>query len=155
MLKDEFEKLMALFREGAEGKPTDLNKVFEESMQFFAHLKKEFEEGTPEERQEVVKMMTSMHSRVMDESKRILKNSGMSEEQLMTFSENPSNYTPEQWKEFQDSKSEIHKAGMDLMKVVKKLFPVPEHKDHAVQEIKEKGPKKIKSTGKKTGWMRT
>jgi hypothetical protein len=154
MIKDEFEHLMSLFREGAAGKKVDLHKVFEESLAFFEHLKKELQEGTPEERKEVLQMMSTMHKEIVEESKKLLKNSGMSEEQLVTFAENPANFTPEQWEAFQESKNEIHKAGMDLAKVAKRVLPPHEHKEHSVQEIKEKGPKKTKQIGK-SGWMRT
>ena len=154
MLKDEFKRLMELFREGASGKKIDLPKVFAESLAFFEHLKKEFETGSPEERKEVVQMMGAMHKEIMEESKKILKTSGMSEEQLLAFSENPANFDPEQWKELQESKAEIHKAGMELVKLVKKLLPSPEHKEHRVQEIKEQVPKKGRQMGK-SSWMRS
>lgn len=153
MLRDEFNHLMELFHQGATGKQIDLQKVFTESLAFFEHLKHEYESGTPEERQEVLQMMSTMHKEIIEESKRIMKTSGMSEDQLMAFSENPSNFTAEQWKEFQESKSEIHQAGMDLVKVVKKLLPSTDQKPHTVQEIKP-DPKKPKKPGK-SSWTRT
>ena len=155
MLKDEFNHLMALFREGAEGKKVNLHQLFSESLAFFEHLKEEFQQASPEERAEVLQMMTAMHREIIEESKKIMKTSGLTEEQLLSFAENPSNFTPEQWKEFQESKSQIHKAGMDLVKVVKKLLPPAEHKQHSVQEISPPGAKKHKKGGGKTGWMQT
>jgi len=155
MIKDEFNRLMALFREGAEGKKIDLPQLFREALAFFEHLKQEIKQGTPEERKEALQMMTAMHKEIKEESKKIVKTSGLSEEQLMSFAENPSNFTAEQWKEFQESKSQIHQAGMELVNEVKHVMQPEQkaHKDHSVQEIP--GKKKPKKGGGKTGWMRT
>lgn len=158
MIKDEFERLMALFREGAEGKKIELHTLFAEALTFFEHLKKEIREGTPEERKEALQMMTAMHNEIKEESKKVIKTSGLSEEQLLSFAENPSNFTPEQWKEFQDSKTQIHQAGMELVNEVKHVLQSPkeqEHKPHAVEEIKTGKPKKKSNKGGKTGWMRS
>lgn len=163
MIKDEFNRLMKLFHQGAEGKQINLQELFSESMAFFEKLKEEFAQGTPEDRRDALKMMSEMHKEVIAESQKIIKNSGMSEEQLFAFAENPSNFTPEQWQEFQKSKSQIHAAGMELVDSVKKLILPPEkheHKLHSVQSIEEtptdetKKKKPKKSPGK-TGWLKT
>jgi hypothetical protein len=160
MIKDEFNRLMALFHEGAEGKKINLHELFAEALAFFEHLKQEIKHGTPEERKEALQMMAAMHNEIKEESKKIIKTSGLSEEQLLTFAENPSNFTPEQWKDFQESKTQIHQAGMELVNEVKQVMQrsvQQEHKQHSVQEIKEPEGKKPKKPGKggKTGWMRT
>lgn len=93
MLKDEFEHLMNMFREGSEGK-ISLHVLFTESLAFFQRLKDEFEQASPEEKQELMEMMTRMNKQVMEESKRIMKISGMNEEQLLSFSDNPSQLYP-------------------------------------------------------------
>lgn len=137
MLKDEFHRLMALFRDGSEGK-VNLHQLFTESLAFFQHLKEEFEHASPEEKQELMKMMMSMNKEIMEESKRIMKTAGMSEDQLLAYAENPSNFTPEQWKAFQESKSQIHKAGTDLFQEIQKIIPSPELKTHSVQPVEKK-----------------
>jgi hypothetical protein len=155
MLKDEFEHLLDLIRQGAEGKAVNLHEVFSESMTFFQHFKEEFERASPEEKKDLMQMMMAMNKEIMQESQKILKNSGMSEEQLVAFAENPSNFTPEQWKDFQESKAGIHKAGMELFKEVHKTLPgTPPVKPHTVQPISKKepgGPKKPH----KTDWKRS
>jgi hypothetical protein len=163
MIKDEFNRLMKLFRQGTQGKQINLQELFSESMAFFEKLKEEFAQGTPEDRREALQMMAQMHKEVISESQKIIKNSGMSEDQLFAFADNPSNFTPEQWQEFQKSKSQIHAAGMELVESVKKMILPPEkheHKLHSVQPIPEEpeGEAKKKKTKKppgKTGWMRT
>lgn len=163
MIKDEFNRLMKLFRQGTQGKQINLQELFTESMAFFEQLKEEFAQGTPEERREALQMMAQMHKEVIAESQKIIKNSGMSEEQLFAFADNPSNFTPEQWQEFQKSKSQIHAAGMELVESVKKMIlPAEkhEHKLHSVQPIPEEPgdetkKKKPKKPPGKTGWMRT
>jgi len=163
MIKDEFNRLMKLFRQGTQGKQINLQELFSESMAFFEKLKEEFAQGTPEDRREALQMMAQMHKEVIAESQKIIKNSGMSEEQLFAFADNPSNFTPEQWQEFQKSKSQIHAAGMELVESVKKMIlPTDkhEHKVHSVQPIPEESgeepkKKKPKKPPGKTGWMRT
>lgn len=164
MIKDEFNRLMKLFHQGTEGKQINLQELFSESMAFFEKLKEEFAQGTPEDRRDALKMMAEMHKEVIAESQKIIKNSGMSEEQLFAFAENPSNFTPEQWQEFQKSKSQIHAAGMELVESVKKLVLPPEkhdHKLHSVQPIQEEPSddaskkKKPKKSPGKTGWLKT
>jgi hypothetical protein len=164
MIKDEFNRLMKLFHQGAEGKQINLQELFSESMAFFEKLKEEFAQGTPEDRRDALKMMSEMHKEVIAESQKIIKNSGMSEEQLFAFAENPSNFTPEQWQDFQKSKSQIHAAGMELVDSVKKLILPPDkqpHKLHSVQPIEEHPSsdeakkKKPKKSPSKTGWLKT
>ena len=139
MLKDEFNQLMSLFHEGVEGKKVNLHLVFTKAMAFFEHFKEEFERASPEEKRELLDMMVKMNQEISRESKKILSSSGMTEEQLLAFAENPSNFSPEQWQEFQDSKSQIHQAGMQLVKEVQKALPSQKPKAHSVQPIEKKG----------------
>ena len=148
MLRDEFERLMKLFHEGADGKSISLEEVFTHSLEFFKDLKAKMEKGTPEERQEAMQMMAMLYTQIMEESKKISQKSGLSEEQLMTFAENPSNFTPEQWRAIQESRQKITQAGQELAKAIEKAAKP------SVPEGKEKKPPHGKAP-KKSKWMRT
>jgi hypothetical protein len=152
MLKDEYNRLIQLFRDGAEGKPINLAEVFSQSLEFFQHLKEQMQEGGPEEKKEAMAMMTELYQQMMTETRKITEKSGLTEEQLMAYAENPANFSADQWRQIQDSKQKIAQAGQDLSKVVQHLTqgaPPPgkegdkDHKDH-------KGKK-----GKKSQWMRS
>lgn len=149
MLKDEFQRLMKLFHEGAEGKPVNLEEVFRSSLEFFEHLKGQIEKGSPEEKKEAMLMMQEMYNQMILETKHISQRSGVSEEQLVAFAENPSNFTPEQWRSIQESKEKIAHAGHELAKVIQNLTkpPSPPSKE-------EKKPSSGKKT-KKSQWMRS
>jgi hypothetical protein len=147
-LKDEYNQLIQLFRDGAEGKTINLAEVFSQSVEFFQHLKEQMEEGGPQEKKEAMAMMTELYQQMMAETKKITEKSGLTEEQLMAYAENPTNFSAEQWRQIQESKQKIAQAGQDLSKVVQQLTqgapsPAKDEKGH-------KGKK-----GKKSQWMRS
>jgi hypothetical protein len=148
MLKDDYNRLIKLFHDGAEGKSISLDEVFAQSLEFFNHLKVQIEKGTPDEKKEAMSMMSEMYNQMMSETKRITQRSGLSEEQLLAYAENPANFSAEQWRQIQDSKQRISEAGKDLTKIIQGLtkgMPAPS------SEKEEKKGKK----SKKSRWMRS
>ena len=118
MLKDEFNRLTQLFRDAAEGKSVNLETVFKESLEFFEHLKEQIANGTTEDRMQAIQMMTQMYQQMMAETKRITEKSGMTEEELAAFAENPANFSKEQWDSLQASKQQIQSVGENIAKVI-------------------------------------
>jgi len=147
MLRDEYNRLIKLFHEGAEGKAVNLDEVFSQSLEFFQHLRAQMEKGGPEEKKEAVAMMSEMYQQMMAETKKIIERSGLSEEQLLSFAENPANFTTQQWQQIQESKQKITDAGRDLTQVIQTLT-----KDSLPKkdEKKDEGHKK----SKKSEWIR-
>jgi 3-hydroxyisobutyrate dehydrogenase-like beta-hydroxyacid dehydrogenase len=147
MLKEEFTRLMSLFHEAAEGKTQNLEEVFSQSLEFLSHLQEEIATGSAEDKAEAMKMMNQMYEQMMVESKHITERSGLTEEQLVAFAENPANFTPEQWKEIQASKEKIADVGQNIVKTI----------DNAKKDLGEKEktqhPKGKKSDRSK--WMRS
>ncbi|MBS0605019.1 MAG: hypothetical protein JSS60_08325 [Verrucomicrobia bacterium] len=152
MLKDEFNRLIALFHEAAEGKTIDLEEVFKQSLDFFGHLKEQILSGTPEDKQEAMRMMSELYNQMMVESKKITERSGMTEEQLVAYAENPANFSKEQWSSIQASKEKIVRAGRDLAKTVESSA-----KGAPVNAAEGKAEKKhsTEKKGKKSQWMRS
>ncbi len=148
MLKDEFERLKNLFHEAAEGKPVNLEEVFKHSLQMFEEMKEQMIAGSPEDRAEAMKMMGKMYEQMMQESKKITDTTGLSEEQLVSFAENPANFTPEQWSAIQASKEQIADAGKDLAKTLQDLNSPSQPPSGKRPE--NKGPK-----GDKSKWIRS
>jgi len=147
MLKDEYNQLIKLFHDGAEGKTINLDEVFAQSLTFFNHLKAQVEKGSPEEKKEAVSMMSEMYNQMIAETKKITERSGVPEDQLLAYAENPSNFTPEQWQQIQQSKQKIAEAGKDLMKAFQNLAKGASPS----AETEEKKGKK----SKKSQWMRS
>ena len=143
MLKDEFEKLLALFEKGAQGKKVNMDEVLEQSLQFFEDLQKEFQTASPEDREAIMAMMNKMYEKIQSESQRIAEKTGLSEEQLIAYSDNPKNFTADQWFKIQETKKKMMKTGRTIHKI---LQP---------KEEKAPAPKKTASKIKKKNWIRS
>ncbi|MBS0620217.1 MAG: hypothetical protein JSS61_02010 [Verrucomicrobia bacterium] len=148
MLKEEFDRLAQLFKDGAEGKPVRLESVFQEALAFFEQLKRQLSEGDDEQKIEALTMMREMHQLMEVETKKIVARSGVTQEDLVAYADNPTNFTPEQWRAMQESKDKILHVGSDLTKIVVEMEG-PARKD-------EKAAKKAnKSTTRKGKWLRS
>lgn len=127
-LKEECQQLSELFRRAAEGQSIDLQQVFTQSLQFFERLKVELKEEDPQKRQEAMAMLMEIYQHMIKDTKLICETSGMSEEQIVSFAENPTNFSPEQWASIQESREKISNAGQDLAKALEQLSPSQEEK---------------------------
>jgi hypothetical protein len=151
MFKDRFDNLMKIFH-SEEGKPLDVKALFSECLILFEELKEEMKDASPEERQDMMRLVGEMYKQILTETQKICQNSGMSEEQLIAFTENPSNFTSEQWGVIQDSRMKIHKAGQGLIKTIEnKETPHKEVHAHTVQSLRKDSTKKPK----KSDWRRS
>ncbi len=146
MLKDEFDKLMEHFNKGAEGKKVDMNEILAQSVAFFEQLQKELKEASPEDRDIIFQMMNQMHEKIHAESTRICEQTGMSEEQLLAFSENPKNFTPDQWIQIQSTKKKMMQTGRVIGKSLK-----TKEEGEAPPSPKKKG----RRPPKKSQWLRS
>lgn len=160
MLKDEFNRLMNLFAQGAEGQPINLEEVFRQSLAFFDHLNVQLQKGSQEEKKEALMMMSEMYTQMMQETKKICEKTGMSEEQLTSYAENPSNFSPEQWSSIQEARKKMLSAGQNLAKSVSAIDPGSRKTGGSTPSApapKEGEPKKgghVKKS-KKNQWMRS
>jgi len=151
MLKDDFKRLMDLFVQSAEGKQVDLQQVFSESLEFFEGLKDILATGSPEDKKEAITLMGEMYSKMMSEVKGICEKTGMTEEQLVSYAENPANFSSEQWNAIKSSKDQIMHVGKDLAKMLGDSNK-PETSGQP-QKPENKRPKEKKS--RKSEWMRS
>ena len=145
MLKDDFEKLYDLLSRSVEDKSLNLNEVLKESVHFFDELKEELPKAPPSERKEMARMMQQLYAKLQEVYKIIAQRAGMTEEDLYTYSENPSNFSPDQWRLIQDTKQELFESTRQLhSKVEGKGATAPK------QEKKPKTPK-----AKRGHWMKS
>lgn len=151
MLKDEYNRLITMFHDAAAGKNLNLEEVFKMSLEFFEHLKEQIAHGSVEDKQEAMKMMAELYSQMMAESKKIAERSGMTEEQLMNYAENPANFTKEQWNAIQASKERIASAGKGLAKTVEESTKRLHGKGHP-PKMDKKPPH---DPGDKSKWLRS
>lgn len=148
-----------MFSLAAEGKIIDLQEIFAQSMEFFEKLKTQLQTGSPEEKKEAVALMGEMYSKMMGEVKKISEKTGLTEEQLMTFAENPNNFTQDQWKVIKEAKDKISKTGVDLARIINAdrtaELPSSAVKKEGVSGGRELPKKKPSSKTKKSGWIRS
>lgn len=119
MLRDEYEKMMASFKQTLEGKTTNFEELCGESLNFFKIVQEVVQTGNEKDKEEVVAMMGEMYNTLMDETKKLTSKTGLTEQELLAFAENPDNFDPEQWKVIQDTRKTMFKAGDSLNAYVK------------------------------------
>lgn len=158
MLKEEFNRLMNLFAQGAEGQAVNLDEVFKQSLVFFDHLNAQLQKGTDEEKKEAFLMMSEMYTQMMQQTKKISEKTGMSEEQLARYSENPSNFSPEQWAGIQEARRKMQVAGRGIAEAVHNLDSEIRHAKKPEAPASSQEEKKGRTSGKrakKSQWMRS
>lgn len=146
MLKDDFEKLYDMLSRSADDKSLNLSDVLKESVHFFNALKEGLILAPLEERKEMLGMMQQLYSKLQEVYKLIAQRSGMSEEDLYAYSENPSNFSADQWRLMQDTKQE-------LFDVTRQLYSQAGKKEEA-PKLPEKPKKKVIKT-KRSHWTKS
>lgn len=107
MIKKEYERLMELVAKSA-SLEVPMEEILKESVLFFEKLRVEFPKAGKDEREEMIHMMTSLHSKLQEVAKESAEASGMSEDELNEYAEDPSNFTPEQWQMVQSSRRKLY-----------------------------------------------
>lgn len=147
-LREDFQRLMDKFQnEGSKRGKADLLELFKESLRLFEKLKDTLATCSDEEKKQVFEVMAEMHKFLMQETKKIAEKSGMSEEQLLRFSENPDNFSPSQWKALEVIKQKLDQTGKEVASLIRK-------EPGKSSEGKSASAKRPKS-GKKDRWLRS
>ncbi len=147
MMQEEFKRLVELFSLTQEGKKVDLDEVLREALVFFETLKETFKEGSEEEKREMIHVMSEMYAKLLSESKNIAEKTGMSEDELNHFCDNPNNFTQEQWSSMQEAKKKMFDSGREISHYLKGKTPPKD-----LPPLKEKGEKKSVKV-KKDKWI--
>ena len=160
MIQEEFSRLIYMYQEAAEGKGTSVQEIFQKSLDFIEQLKKQLLTGDEEDKKAAVRMMKELYEYMKNHTKIMCEKAGISEEQLIADSENPANFTPEQWQKMQESKKELAKAGEDLVKLLQvQKAAVPEEKAPSPEKMMSKTSSEKKDhkkkKAKKSQWMRS
>ena len=150
-MEDEFERIMEFFNLPAEEKETRLQEVFEDSVEYFERFKYVMLNGTKEEKKEAVKKVMTLKKRIEEETKRVCEKTGMTPEQLAAYSNNPKNFSDDQWNAIEGAKKKLEEGVGDIKKIAKAKR---EGKKPEPTEAKgEEPPKKRKKTPK--NWIQS
>lgn len=107
MIEKEYERLMELVEKSATLE-VSMEEVLKESVGFFEMLRLEFPKAEYEKRQEMLQMMSSLHAKLQEVSKKSAEASGMSEEELQAYAEDPGNFSPDQWHLVQETRKKLY-----------------------------------------------
>jgi ClpP class serine protease len=160
-LREEFTKLMEKFKRGVESQSNpNLPELFKDSIQLFERLKDMLAQSNEQEKKEIIKLMAEMHDFLSRETKKLAEKTGLSEDQMLRFAENPDNFSAEQWRTLELIRARLNKTATEMAGLVKKksLSDEPSAQkessgESAVsqEEIKIKKPK----SSKKDRWMKS
>lgn len=118
MIKEEFQELVTFFDRAANGELSNLQELYDRLIKFFDQVTECVKNGTEEDKAQVKKMLTALGDRIQMDSDRVCKNMEMNAETLLEFSDNPSNYSPDEWREIQKNREQISKKGKALMSLL-------------------------------------
>lgn len=157
MVQEEFSRLIYLYQQAAEGKGASVQEIFQKSLEFIERLKELLVTGDEEDRLAASRMMKELAKHMTAHMKIMSERAGISEEQMLANSENPANFTPEQWKKMQESKKKLAAAGKELVNILAEKTPSKKgatDTESVSTKASEKKAHKKKSI-KKSHWMRS
>lgn len=149
-MEDEFERIMAFFDLPAEEKEGRLQEVFEDSVEYFERFKYVMLNGSKEEKKEAVKRVMMLKKKIEEETQRVCEKTGMTPEQLAEFSNNPKNFSDDQWNAIEGAKKKLEQGVGEIKKAVKakKEGKTPVQEESVAEESGATGEQKPKKKKK-------
>lgn len=143
-MHDEFRKIMSFFSLDPEQKAGQLDSVFKSSIDFFDKFKDTLENGTPEEKNEIMKEVMQLQEKLQEETEKMCEQTGLSEEQLKEYAQSKDNFSDEEWESIQAAKSKLEQQAEELSEIL----PAKKKEGSSEKKGKPKGSvKKKKWTG--------
>ncbi|MBM3208053.1 MAG: hypothetical protein FJZ57_05540 [Chlamydiae bacterium] len=149
-LRKEFEKLVNRFEKESKSSKVDMMNVFRDSLMFFESIKEALKEADLEEKKEIMKIMGEMHDFLRVEARKIAARAGLTEDQLQSFAENPSNFSPGQWKALEAMKNKLADSAQEVKEIINPEAAAKSKKAKATNSLSKKH-----KTSKKGGWLRS
>ena len=146
-MHEELKRIMNFFELDADNKAEHLQDVFKDTVEFFNRFKHTLEEGSAEEKKEIIDEVLSLQEKLQLQTDQMCESMEMSEEELKEFAENPENFTDEEWGTIQDAKVKLEGQASEIDGIIN--FDKP--KKGTKSSAKKKGAKKGK--GKK--WVKS
>lgn len=154
MIKKEYQKLLEAIEQCRDVEKVTLKDILTQAVAFFEILRKEFPKATKEEREEMIQMMTHLHSRLHEISKETAEASGMTEEELSAYAENPNNFTPEQWQMVQNTRKELYDSARKFSSTLEKeKRNIQERKEE--KEVKKRPIRSPTRRSKRKNWLQS
>jgi thiamine kinase-like enzyme len=121
---DEVDNVMADLQKSVDANGNiDLALLLAEVVTLFDHLKTTLPKSNPEERQEIVEKMMHLHNFLIKESKRLSDQTGISQDQMVRFAENPDNFTKDQWALLENVRNTLGSRTEEIKVVMQEFAP--------------------------------
>lgn len=150
MIKDKYKKLLHLIDQSTETQEVKLEDILSEAVVFFEELRKEFPKAPKEAKEEMVHMMSTLHSKLQAVSDKVAKETGLSDEDLNAIAEDPSNFTPEQWRLVQESKRKLYDSARKFSSDIAEQTPAGEGVKRKKRPVRARTRRSRRGQWKKT-----
>ncbi len=144
-MNDELKKIIEFFEMEPEEKSEHLEDVFSNTVEFFDRFKYTLENGSAEEKKQVVEDVLKLQEKLQIQTDEMCKSMDMSEDELKEFAQNPENFTEEEWEAIQDAKIKLESQAHDIGDLV--------HFKGSADS--EKKPKKTGKKSKSKKWVKS
>lgn len=115
-MEDELDRIIAYFALSPEEKEKKLQTIFTDSVEYFARFKHIMQNGTPEEKKKATEKVMQLKKTIEKETSKVCEKTGMSLEELSDYSNNPKNYSKEQWGLIEKAKAQLTEDAGDIAK---------------------------------------
>lgn len=152
-ISDDINRVMDSLRKSVDANGSiDLGLMLKEVVLLFERVKILLPQTNEEERKEIFISMAQMHTFLLGEIKRLAEKTGLSESQLLMFSENPDNFSKEQWSLLTEVKTRMGKQAEEIRDVMKTFATAS--LPHIGSSSKKKEGSKIRAKKGKKGQLR-
>lgn len=118
-MDDEFDRIMEFFNLSPEEKEKRLQNVFQDCVEYFERFKYIMINGSNEEKKEAVKKVMILKKKIQEETQRVCEKTGLTPEQLASFSNNSQNFSSEQWETISQAKKHLEDGVGEIKKAVR------------------------------------
>jgi len=117
-MHQEFKRIMDFFKMSAEERGEKLESVFEDSLDFFERFRYILENGSFEEKKEVMEEFAQMQDKLREEMQKLQDTTGMSPDELEKIANDPENFSDEQWEVISKARGKIEKEAQEISGLV-------------------------------------
>ncbi len=138
----EFERILEFFTLSPEERESRFLDIFEDAVEYFERFRHIMKTGEPKEKKKALEKMLMMKKALEEETQRVIQKTGLSEEQLARFANDPKNFSSEQWEVIRNTQKRLNSGVLDIKKSI-----APESLKEGDEKVEEK--KKVKKRPRK------
>jgi hypothetical protein len=149
-IKEDFAQIFAFLESKEANKEIHFEMILKDSVAFFDKMKEIFQTGSEEDKKEMMGLMNGMYQSLLQKMQKLCEKSGMNQDQLFSYCDNPNNFAPDQWNLIQSAKNQLLRSGQGLSEQIIASQKQP-GTTPAPTPVKTPRPPKIK----KSEWLKS